>query len=342
VSDIISDEPPKKKSKTSTSTNLAAQTTHNVEQDGYGKHMHPTTSIHLTSWPTTVSGKIIRTTWCDLDFSKGDEKKPYMVPYTFFHFWTGTDVKSSNNSIINYQTCIPLAIGAQYHSFKLTITNQATTRKRLLTQGTTNTITHDFETSQNLLIFWDNIRTRNVDVNIYDVINPPWFKGPDDIQAGDCPWSLEELATGHTKTITFMPSNPPPPNFFEPINLSNTSTHLGKLIPGCQRSAQMSFDTPINQDKYLSTYNYRHTSIEHTTNRPALFLDQPHILAESGIMKFIYRLYITFEIDYTLFLKSYELQDKNYQRFIVPLSQLWKDEKTSLYKSIHTPNLGPI
>jgi hypothetical protein len=48
-------------------------------------------------------------------------------------------------------------------------------------------------------------------------------------------------------------------------------------------------------------------------------------------MKFIYRLFITFEIDYTLFLKPYELQDINHQQFIVPLSQLWKDKKTSLY-----------
>jgi hypothetical protein len=71
------------------------------------------------------------------------------------------------------------------------------------------------------------------------------------MQAGDCPWRIEELATGHTKTITITPPNPAPPNFFEPISLSNISTHLGKLIPGCQRSAQMSYDSPINQENSL-------------------------------------------------------------------------------------------
>jgi hypothetical protein len=130
-----------------------------------------------------------------------------------------------------------------------------------------------------------------MDVNIDKVINPPRFKGDTDMQAGDCPWRTEELATGHTKTITITPSNPPAPNFFEPISLSNTSTHLGKLIPGRQRSAEMSHDSPINQDKYVAAYKFKHTSIEPTTNRPALFLDQTHILAESGIMKFIYIAY---------------------------------------------------
>jgi hypothetical protein len=74
VSDYISDEPAKKKQKTTPATNIAAQTTHIVEQDGCGKNIHPTTSVYINAWPTTVSGKIIQTTWCDLDFSKEDDK----------------------------------------------------------------------------------------------------------------------------------------------------------------------------------------------------------------------------------------------------------------------------
>jgi hypothetical protein len=250
---MLEDEPPKKKQKSTTSILTAAQTTHNVEQDGYGLNMHPTTSVHITAWPTAISGKLIRT-WCDLDFSATDEKHPVLyVPYTFFHFWTGSDYKTSN-SLLNYMTCHPSSVDAQYHKFKFTMTNQATTRKRLLTQGTTNTITHDFETSQNLLLIWDNIRTRNIDIKYENVTTLPWTKGPDDMQAGDCPWRIEELATGHTKTITFTPHNPPSPNFFEPISLDVKSSHAGKLIPGRQRSSQLSYDLPINQDKYLSTF----------------------------------------------------------------------------------------
>jgi hypothetical protein len=73
----------RKKQKTNPSTNIAAQTTHNVEQDGYGQNIAPTTSVHISAWPTTVSGKIIRTTWCDLDFSKGDEKTLHGSLYFF-------------------------------------------------------------------------------------------------------------------------------------------------------------------------------------------------------------------------------------------------------------------
>jgi hypothetical protein len=238
--------------------------------------------------------------------------------------------------------CHPSAVGAIYHRFKFTITNQATTRKRLLTQGTTNTVTHDFETTQNLLIIWDNIRTRTMEVDNTEITTPPWAKGTDDLQAGDCPWKIEELATGHTKTITFTPHGPQHSNFFEPISLDITSPHAGKLIPGRQRSDKLAYDLQVNQDKFIQAFDFKYAYIEKkTTNRPALFLDQPHILAESGIMKFIYRVFLTFEVDYTLFLRSYELQDKNYQRLIVPLSQAHVDEKTKKITCVHTPNRGP-
>jgi hypothetical protein len=56
-----------------------------------------------------------------------------------------------------------------------------------------------------------------MDVDNAEITNPPWCKFTSDLQAGDCPWKIEELATGHTKTITFTPDAPPAPNFFEPI-----------------------------------------------------------------------------------------------------------------------------
>jgi hypothetical protein len=46
VADIQHDDPPKKKLKASPSLNIAAQTTHNVEQDGYGKHVSHIIILH--------------------------------------------------------------------------------------------------------------------------------------------------------------------------------------------------------------------------------------------------------------------------------------------------------
>jgi hypothetical protein len=71
---MLDDQPPQKKKRGSSQLVTAAQTTHNVEQDGYGLHIHPTTSVHITARPTTISGKLIRTTRYDLDFPASDEK----------------------------------------------------------------------------------------------------------------------------------------------------------------------------------------------------------------------------------------------------------------------------
>jgi hypothetical protein len=48
------------------------------------ENMSPTSSFYINSWPTTVSGKIIRTTWCDVDFSSGNEKNHSSFHTHFF------------------------------------------------------------------------------------------------------------------------------------------------------------------------------------------------------------------------------------------------------------------
>jgi hypothetical protein len=106
---MLDDQPPKKKTKPNSTIAAVGQSAHIVEQDGYGLHMHPTTSIHISAWPTTLQGKLYRTMWCDLDFSTTDEKKPIYVPYTCFHFWTGPDHLKTNNSLKNYMDCHPSA-----------------------------------------------------------------------------------------------------------------------------------------------------------------------------------------------------------------------------------------
>jgi hypothetical protein len=69
---------------------LYLQTTHNVEQDGYGYRIHPTTTIRYNSNVPHVNGKLIRSHWADIDFTKPD-KKAIFLTYKFFHFWTGYD-----------------------------------------------------------------------------------------------------------------------------------------------------------------------------------------------------------------------------------------------------------
>jgi hypothetical protein len=128
------------------------QTTHNVEQDGYGKHMHDTIStIPIPIQTTHVHGEIKRSAWLNLSFCDST-CTGYAIPYHLLQFWLGLS-ETENNTIQIFNTICQTAYGITWHHFNLSIYNQATTRKRLLTQGSTTYETIDFETSQNLYYF---------------------------------------------------------------------------------------------------------------------------------------------------------------------------------------------
>jgi hypothetical protein len=146
---------PAKKFKSSVSHPTAiGQTTHNVEQDGYGKHMYPTTStVSIPIKTTHVHGEIKRSLWINLSFCDTDICG-FTLPYHMLQFWIGLDPQE-NNTLATFNNITPSAYGITWHDFCLNIYNQATTRKRLLTQGSTTYETIDFETSQNLMILTD-------------------------------------------------------------------------------------------------------------------------------------------------------------------------------------------
>jgi hypothetical protein len=95
---MLDDQPAKRKQKTDTSITTTGQSTHNVEQDGYGTNISPTTTVHISAWPTTVNGKLYRTMWCDLDFSKKDEKNQYTVISSQVLFHNGSLLHSQLNT----------------------------------------------------------------------------------------------------------------------------------------------------------------------------------------------------------------------------------------------------
>jgi hypothetical protein len=82
----MSEEPRKKKPRDTSSPTTIGQTTHSVEQDGYGKNIHPTTtSIPIPYSTSFVHGEIVRSIWVDIDFPDMD-KKPYIIPYQLLQF----------------------------------------------------------------------------------------------------------------------------------------------------------------------------------------------------------------------------------------------------------------
>jgi hypothetical protein len=139
----------------SSSTAIVGQTTHNVEQDGYGTHMQPTSTIPIPIKTTHVHGEIKRSIWLNISFCDAGNCG-YHLPYQLLQFWTGLSDKE-NNTILTFNTLAAAAYGITWHDFSLSLYNQAT-RKRLLTQGSTTYETIDLETSQNLMILTSTTR----------------------------------------------------------------------------------------------------------------------------------------------------------------------------------------
>jgi hypothetical protein len=130
-----------------------------------------------------------------------------MLPYHMLQFWTGLSEKE-NNTLLTFNTLSAAAYGVTWHDFSLSIYNQATTRKRLPTLGSTTYETIDFETSQNLMILTDVNNTHSP--TWPSDFQPPGHKNTfQDLQDGPNYFKTEELATGH-KTLYFLPRTPSP------------------------------------------------------------------------------------------------------------------------------------
>jgi hypothetical protein len=107
---------PWKKQKTNThnQTTLAVgQTTHNVEQDRYGHHIHPTTIIPIPFTTSHIHGEICRSIWVNIDFSNSSNQ-PYIIPYQLLQFWTGQS-KDENQSIRNLDYINNACYGITWH-----------------------------------------------------------------------------------------------------------------------------------------------------------------------------------------------------------------------------------
>lgn len=317
----IPTKPKRRKTQADTTINATGQTTHNVEQDGFGKDMHATIPFipHIKS--DSYHGIIQVTEWGTSDFSDMDTQ-PYLMNLTAMSFWFGTN-PDFNNQIKLYQSLLPQCIGMLYHKFELQLTNQAVTRKRLLTQGTTSTVTHDFETSQNLIITYDNSQERSMDIagNIIEYFIP--FKTNLQQDTADNPFIYEELATGHTKTFTIYPPSPGPNKIWtkHTINEAGQGYEVNTKIPGRSNTISNTNSQVLTNQMmapsniYLTNYNTE------PYGYPTVFLDQPHIKAETGIMKFIYRLKSTATIHYEAFFYPTNTNNKIYQRDVVALER---------------------
>lgn len=202
--------------------------TESATVDGYGHNMHDLTPYNPLPYITSgVHGKIKRSIFVNYE---PNAEKPTLLPYQLLHFFTGTDV-DANNSIKQFNYFSKQSYGISYKHISFSITNLATTRKRLLTTGSTSTVTHDFEDGQNLYIFWstDKHNTPNVELKS---VNPPWHTSEgEDIQAGDLEYKMEELPPNHKKIINIEPDGLPSGYVWDKWNISNDGSYNGFMLP---------------------------------------------------------------------------------------------------------------
>ncbi|PNF30091.1 hypothetical protein B7P43_G03138 [Cryptotermes secundus] len=210
------------------------------------------------------------------------------------------------------------AYGITWHEFNLSIYNQATTRKRLLTQGSTTYETIDFETSQNLMILTDINNSHTPSILWPDDFMPPGAKfRTADLQAGTYFCKTEELATGHTKTFSFTPEKLPSSYVWELIHIDKSGTHADKMFPARQHTNSFqSNDIPLIAAS-KSGFTSMHIQWK-PQPMPLIVLDSPHILSENGNMKFIYRTRWDYTIPYTLHMMPSSATEQSFYKYITP------------------------
>jgi hypothetical protein len=310
------DDRPAKRQKPSP-TAAHGQTTHQVEQDGYGKHMHPTTStVPIPIKTSHVHGEIKRSMWINLSFCEAGPCS-MVIPYHLLQFWIGLD-EQENNTLRTFNLLSAAAYGITWHEFNLSIYNQATTRKRLLTQGSTTYETNDFETSQNLMILTDVNQSHTPSILWPDDFMPPGSKyRTADLQSGTYFCKTEELATGHTKTFSFNPEKLPSSYVWELIHIDKSGSHSDKMFPARQHTtSHQSNDIPLVA---ISKGSFTSMHIQWKPQpMPLIVLDAPHILSETGNMKFIYRTRWDFSIPYTFHMMPSAAAELSYNKFVTP------------------------
>jgi hypothetical protein len=90
-----------------------------------------------------------------LDYDFTSNQNMFVIPYQCLSFWTAgrsQPTSGSNNNIKTTNGLLAISTGITQLQSTLTVEVFAVPRQRLLQQGTTNTTTYEFETSQNLFV----------------------------------------------------------------------------------------------------------------------------------------------------------------------------------------------
>nr|QTE04068.1 MAG: VP [Phylloscopus proregulus Brevihamaparvovirus] len=254
----------------------------------------------------------------DLDFSGLLEFQGFVVPYQTIPFWFNRFDDTSYATKQNYAIWNALegqAWGMDWNHGSIKIDVISCTRQRLLQTGTTNTLTWDFETSQNLIIA-ECTRTPLVyNVAVADLSGQQfnintcktrdstyWNDGMDMTDVTEVPQRMR-----WEKHINFAKLGHG--NVWEPIQAAVTNNTKNKMIPGRTQFASAG-GTVTTRGNYAKLTNITHQESTGSTaakvvndsfvepkHYPGLVIHQPHIPDETGFMKFRYQVRVETELD---------------------------------------------
>jgi hypothetical protein len=234
--------------------------------------------------------------YLDVDFTH--DQHPY-IPYQTLCFWTRVWDSYDTQNIQNAVSIFHVSAGPTFVESELTIEVFGVTRKRLLQQGTTNTITYDFETGQNLYIL---LADRDMETYILIDNTSCWplathTQDRTGFHATENSYTkLAEIPEKMTWTRTFPWPQLRHQYIWEFPHPFNTPAAYTTLMPGAQGMIQVSDHNTITLQQELLVNKLRATddkiytanTVQPRVSYPRLNMAQPRIPDETGFMKFRY------------------------------------------------------
>lgn len=244
-------------------------------------------------------------------------QNPIVIPYHVGVFWTGAnavDLRPStrNGSLQKYSQLNAISWGVEWLMGEIEIEVFAVTRQRLIQTGSTNYLTYDFETGQNLFFATADRQVEAYQVTQYGGNCTPlgairttqtnlFSSTEDDYTKEEIPMKFKKIYKVHFPTLSHE-------TIYKPIDINNARNYRF-LIPGAQGTSSTSHGggIPSNAFNYLNNTNFlNQTNTANTIygnigiqqmqpqgSYPRIHLAQPEIADETGMMKFRFPVRVT-------------------------------------------------
>lgn len=241
------------------------------------------------------------------------DQNPMVIPYHSPLFWTqsggsGAIRDQFNGSITKYQQLNAMSWGVEWIKGEIQIEVFAVTRQRLIQTGSTNYLTYDFETGQNLFFATADRQAEAYEITQYaancNQIGNIRTNQTSLFSSAEDNYTKEEIPMKFRKTYTVHFPKLTHENIHMPTDITNSNNYRF-LIPGAQGTSLVG--QGATAQNYLNHQNLIQQTNANTGNvsrvridnmqpqvcYPRIHLAQPQVADETGFMKFRFPVRIT-------------------------------------------------